>query len=70
MKAQELINNLTTYVNQAPNNSHAEVKLLSREGLIYDVEGGNDGRGMLNEHYLILVPNLGSGIGVKNLGGQ
>lgn len=67
MKAAELLAHLTAYVAQSPENGHAEVKLALQDGAAYDIAGANDARGLVNEHFLILMPDMGSGIGVKTL---
>lgn len=67
MKVLELIVALQNYSSQSPENGHADVRLLFADGIAYNIERGDDSRGLMNEHYLMLIPDLASGIGVKTV---
>ena len=66
MTVQELIDHLTGYANQSPENWTAEVRLKLHDDMCYELAGGDDLRGVPGEVYLVLRPNVnGSRFGVR-----
>lgn len=65
MKVQDLIDHLTTYAKKSPENPAATVMLQFFDEQCYGIIGANDAKGMYNQHFLIIVPDLRDKIGVK-----
>lgn len=67
MNVAELIEKLTMYSVASPENGLAEVRILFPDGISYDIDRGEDARGMRNEHYLLLLPSGVGGVGIKSV---
>lgn len=68
MNVRDLIEHLTAYAAQAPENQGAEVMLQFFDEQCYGIAGANDARGMTpGQHLLIIVPDLRVKIGVRTL---
>lgn len=54
MNVAELLQNLTNYVTQSPENQLAQVVVMGQDGLCYGLTRGDDAKGIPGEHFLIL----------------
>ena len=69
----DLINKLSLYASQSPENGAAEVRLKQAgTDYVFEVAGANDARGIVpGQHFLIILPDEVKGpLGVKTLAVQ
>lgn len=67
MNVKDLIEKLTMYATQSPENGKAEVMLQYFDDMVYGILGANDAKGMPGQHFLIVVPDSKDRIGVREL---
>jgi hypothetical protein len=67
MTVQELINHLTRYTLEAPENAAADVALKFFDDMAYGIARGDTAKGAPGQHLLLLVANFNDKVGIRGM---